>query len=378
MKTSPLSLFHHAKPGQLTLPDDFSITWQSPSNIAIIKYWGKKNGQFPLNPSLSMTLSRAVTQTRVNIISNKTGKGLLSINGDPYHPFLPKMRSLIQQLNTEIPLLAGMAFSADTVNHFPHSTGIASSASGLSAFPLCILAIAGKMINRELTIFEIQHMASYASRLGSGSACRSLYGGYTAWGKSSLLDGSSDEFALPLSECVHPDMLQMRDAILVVSSNPKSLPSTQGHISMNGHPFKGGRIKQANQHFAEALHALSTNDFEHLGMIAECEALTLHALLMSANQGTLLMQQATVEIIHRVREARKTGLPLFFTLDAGANVHLLYPRDPTLKVDKFINDALRPLCEEQRVIFDSCGTGPVHLDELNLIFTDEQNDHRFV
>ena len=363
MKTSTLSLFHHAKPGQFALPDDYSITWQSPSNIAIIKYWGKKNGQFPINPSLSMTLNQAVTQTRVNIISNKTGKGLLSVNGDPDHPFLPKMRSLLQHLNTEIPFFAGLALSADTVNHFPHSTGIASSASGLSAFTLCILAMAGRMINRELSIVEIQHMASYASRLGSGSACRSLYGGYAVWGKSSLIEGSSDEFAIPLSEQIHPGMLLVRDAILVVSSNPKKLPSTQGHISMNSHPFKGGRIKQANQHFAEALHALSSNDFEHLGVIAECEALTLHALLMSANPGTLLMQKETVEIIHRVRESRKTGLPLFFTLDAGANVHLLYPHKSAKQVHNFINDALRPLCEERQVIFDSCGTGPVQLDE---------------
>ena len=147
----------------------------------------------------------------------------------------------------------------------------------------------------------------------------------------------------------------------VVSANPKSLPSTSGHRTMNGHPFFDGRIGQANQNLAEAMHALSDNDFELLSSIAEYEALTLHALIMSANPGTLLMKPATVEVIHRVRDARKSGLPLFFTLDAGANVHVMYPTAAAVSVEKYIADALQPLCEEGRVIFDGCGEGPVCL-----------------
>jgi len=379
------------------------------------------------------------------------------VNGDPFHPFLPKMRALLQQLDAEIPFLPNLTFTARTRNHFPHSTGIASSASGLSAFALCILEAALKISSPELFETEplnpgppqretlqretrnakretqnakpetqnakpetqnakpetqnpkpetqnakpetqnakpetqnakpetqnakpetqnpkpetpllvgLQHMASYAARLGSGSACRSLYGGFTAWGMTSLIEGSSDDWAAPLYGRIHPDMLTLRDAILVVSARPKELSSSQGHAAMTGHPFLEGRIGQANRNFATVLEALSSNDFDKLGAVAECEALTLHALLMSACPGTILMQPATVEIMHRVREARREGLPLFFTLDAGANVHVLYPHTAAPQVEKFITGNLQPLCEDGRVIFDACGAGPVAMEPLVL------------
>ncbi len=399
MPPSPLSCFHNANPDLPLHQVDFTVGWQSPSNIAIIKYWGKKPGQQPVNPSLSMTLGVAVTQTSVHVSAHQAAKGLVSVNGDPFHSFLPKMRALLQQLETEIPFLPNLTFTAHTRNHFPHSTGIASSASGLSAFALCILEAALKISSPELfeinplnpgpsqpetqnakretqnakretqnakpetpLLLKLRHMASYAARLGSGSACRSLYGGFTAWGKTSLIEVSSDDWAVPLAEKIHPEMLSMHDAILVVSARPKELSSSQGHAAMTGHPFLEGRIGQANRNFGAALEALAANDFEKLGAVAECEALTLHALLMSGCPGAILMQPATIEIMHRVRESRKSGLPLFFTLDAGANVHLLYPHASARQVENFITGDLQPLCEEGRVIFDACGAGPVALE----------------
>jgi diphosphomevalonate decarboxylase len=367
MTVSPLHRLRDvALPEQFLMNENLSVAWQSPSNIAIVKYWGKKNGQIPATTSLGMTLDRANTQTRVQVLIDQPVKGLVSVNGDPNHPFLPKMRQLLQWMADEIPVLNRITLAATTANSFPHSTGIASSASGISAFTLCLLSIAGKMLNIAIANGDLMHMASYAARMGSGSACRSLFGGFTVWGESSLVHGSSDEFAIPVSASVHPDMLSLRDTILVVSSFPKSLPSAQGHKSMNGHPFLDGRIGQANENLGEALHALTANDFEKLCTVAECEAFTLHALLMSANPGILLMKPATVEVIHRVREARKNGLPLFFTLDAGANVHVLYPADSADIVEKFIIDALQPLCEAGRMIYDGCGKGPVRLRVYNL------------
>jgi diphosphomevalonate decarboxylase len=367
MTVSPLHrLGEAALPGQISSNDNLSVAWQSPSNIAIVKYWGKKNGQVPVTPSLGMTLDRANTRTRVQVSGSQPLKGLAAVNGDPDHPFLPKMRQLLQWMAVEIPVLNRLTLDASTVNSFPHSTGIASSASGISAFTLCLLGIAGKILDVAIARDELMHMASYAARMGSGSACRSLFGGFTVWGASSQVTGSSDEFAIPVPAFVHPGMLSLRDAILVLSSDPKDLPSTLGHRSMDGHPFLEGRIGQANRNLGEALHALAANDFEKLCTVAECEALTLHALLMSADPGTLLMKPATVEVIHRVREARKNGLPLFFTLDAGANVHVLYPGDAADRVEKYIIDALQPLCEEGRVIYDGCGKGPVRLNGDNL------------
>jgi diphosphomevalonate decarboxylase len=272
------------------------------------------------------------------------------------------MRQLLQWMAAEIPVLNRLTFVAATENSFPHSTGIASSASGISAFTLCLLTIAGKLVKVSITQGELMHMASFAARMGSGSACRSLYGGYAGWGETPVMPGSSDEFAIPCADFVHPEMLSLHDAILVISANPKSLPSTLGHKGMNGHPFYNGRVGQAGKNLDEALLALSANDFEKLGAVAELEALTLHALIMSATPGTLLMKPATVEVIHRIGEARKSGLPLFFTLDAGANVHVMYPDASARMVEDFIADTLQPLCEEGRVIFDGCGKGPIPMN----------------
>ncbi|MFZ4522525.1 MAG: diphosphomevalonate/mevalonate 3,5-bisphosphate decarboxylase family protein [Bacteroidales bacterium] len=355
------------KPGnQESVSGTFSAAWQSPSNIALVKYWGKKNGQFPLTPSLSMTLLKAFTQTRVDVVENGAAKGFLSVNGDENHPFLPKIKQLLTWLGSEIPILSTVTLKVITINSFPHSTGIASSASGLSALTLCLLDVASEMLQvSDIPRAESDHMASYCARVGSGSACRSLYGGYTVWGETPGIIGSSDEFAIPVNHSIHPEMMLLHDAILVISEKPKILSSTLGHSAMHDHPFIGGRILQAEKNLDEALSALAANDFGKLASVAESEALTLHALIMSANPGVLLMKPATVEVIHRVREARRTGLPVFFTLDAGANVHVMYPHSSAVAAEKFIGDALLPLCENGRVIFDSCGSGPQPIADVN-------------
>ena len=350
------------------LGEVFNAAWQSPSNIALVKYWGKKEGQLPVNPSLSMTLNLAVTRTRVTAVYKATRQGLIAVNGDYAHPFIPKMQGLLNRLVSEIPCLGLLSFQAETSNTFPHSTGIASSASGISAFTLCVLDIACKMMHVELSPDEWRLSASRASRIGSGSACRSVFGGYAVWGTSPLIPGSSDEFAVSVNSRVHQAFTSLHDAIMVVTAKQKEMPSSKGHQSMNTHPFLPGRILQANRNLGDVLHALSVNDFEQLCMVAENEALSLHALIMSANPPVILMQPATLEIIRRVREARNNGLPLFFTLDAGANVHILYPGDAAPEVEKFISEELSCLCENGRGIFDSCGAGPVRLTANEAIF----------
>jgi diphosphomevalonate decarboxylase len=343
---------------------EFSAGWQSPSNIALVKYWGKTGGQVPMNPSLSMTLNNAVTTTRVIAAAGDNEKGLHSVNGDPVHPFIPKMQKFIETLENDIPVLRRFAFRVETTNSFPHSTGIASSASGLSAFALCLLDIVCKATGAEVPPDALMRMASFASRIGSGSACRSVYGGFAAWGGTERIPGSSDYFAVPVTDHVDKRFLSLRDAILIISASPKALPSSLGHQSMNAHPFREGRILQAGLNLAGALEALASGDFNRLGTIAEQEALSLHALIMSSASGTILMRPGTHSVIERVTEARKTGLPLFFTLDAGANVHLLYPADAATETENFIREELVPFCEEGRVIYDSCGTGPARLENL--------------
>ena len=202
-------------------------------------------------------------------------------------------------------------------------------------------------------------MASFASRMGSGSACRSLFGGYTVWGKTPCVPGSSDLFAIPVTDRVHPSLRTLHDAILMVSSTPKSLPSSQGHTLMVNHPFTPARIRQAGNNLSELLKALTMGDFDRLAELAEYEAMTLHALIMSSQGGMILMEPNTIQIVKKIQAVRQRGLAVFFTLDAGPNVHLLYPESAVSVVGTFIREELLSLCENGSIIYDYCGTGPI-------------------
>jgi diphosphomevalonate decarboxylase len=334
--------------------------WRSPSNIALVKYWGKKAGQLPLNPSISMTLEETSTITRVEAeFAGEAGGGIVSINGDDRHPFLPKMENLLNWLVQEIPSLENTRLQVETSNNFPHSAGIASSASGMSAFALCLLSIAEEASGKKMELMDFFKMASFVSRRGSGSACRSVFGGFTVWGKTPAVPGSSDLFAIPVTDRVHPSLRTLHDTVLVVSSVPKSLSSSGGHALMQSHPYTRSRIRQAGDNLSELLNALSVGDLNHLSKITENEALTLHALIMSSTGGVILMEPQTVQMIKQIRAARQKGLAVFFTLDAGPNVHLLYPESSVPEVEAFIREELIPLCENGSRINDHCGTGPV-------------------
>ncbi len=159
------------------------VVWESPSNIALVKYWGKRSGQLPANPSLSMTLSRAYTRTAAEVRKTSGAAELVSLNGNPQHPFLLKLRPFFQWLTQQMPVLEGYSCSITTENSFPHSTGIASSASGISAFTLCMIDVASQIAGLNMSDKHLLQLASFAARMGSGSACRSLYGGFSALGR---------------------------------------------------------------------------------------------------------------------------------------------------------------------------------------------------
>jgi diphosphomevalonate decarboxylase len=335
----------------------YSVSWKSPSNIAFVKYWGKKENQVPMNPSLSMTLTGSFSITRVDAVADG-GKKMLTVNGFAGHPFILKMDHFLQHIRTEMPVLKELSFKVETTNSFPHSTGIASSASGFSAFALCILSVAELISGKKIAAAKFIKLASFISRIGSGSACRSLYGGYSLWGKTDHVQGSSNLYAIPVDEWIHPSLRTLHDAVLVISSDPKSLPSSLGHSLMAHHPFAPARIGQAEKNLAKALNALKSGDIKQLTTIAENEAMTLHALILSSEGGTVLLRPPTIEVILRIKEARGKGLPVFFSLDAGPNVHLFYPAESAKKVEKFIREELVSSCENGLVIFDRCGTGP--------------------
>jgi len=339
----------------------YRSSWKSPSNIAFVKYWGKKGPQIPMNASLSMTLSEAVTRTAVEFREGGFKKGIISINGEEDHGFLPKLRSLFDRISEAYPFLRDYALEITTENTFPHSAGIASSASGISAFTLCVMDFVFHMIKPSGSDTDFYSKASWFARLGSGSACRSVYGGYVLWGSTEAYPGGDQTFGVPVSHIVHPSMQRLHDCILVVSSNPKSISSSAGHALMPRHPYLEGRIRQAGHNLLQLFDAMRKGDMELFRETVENEALSLHALLATSPGGTLLMIPETLRIIEKVRNAWNEGIQACFTLDAGPNVHVIYPEQEHMRVSDFISSEILPVIQGIKVIYDQRGEGPQRL-----------------
>ena len=345
------------------------ITWRSPSNIALVKYWGKRPGQLPANPSLSMTLERAHTITSLAFAPFESAKpGSIQLDfwfdGEKNEKFKEKIHKYLLSRLDDYPILSGYALEIHSSNTFPHSTGIASSASGMSAFCLCLsgfLVTVGKLRSDPHGFYR---EASRLSRLASGSACRSVYGGFTVWGEHELVNGSSDEYAVPLETRLHHTFRDIRDAILVVSSREKSVTSRAGHSLMDNHPFAMQRYQMARQNLTGLLESMKDGDMEKFADITEMEAMVLHGLMMSSSPSYFLFEPNTVNIVKAVRQYRKdSGIPVCFTLDAGPNVHLLYPGQKEEKVKDWIQNELLAYCQDGVWIDDRMGKGPEELKD---------------
>lgn len=327
--------------------------WKSPSNIALVKYWGKHGVQLPANPSISFSLDACCTQTKLRLGAQREERISFQFEGESKPSFLPKLDTYVERISSHLPWLAEHSLDIDSSNTFPHSSGIASSASGMSALSLCLAEADADRKGTELDL----GLASELARLGSGSACRSVYGGYTTWGASEHIEGSSDERAIPLTD-IHPSFMDLRDTILLIDSGKKEVSSTVGHGLMHGHPFAEARFEQARGHIAKLKDILLSGDFEALATLIEREALTLHAMMMSSDPHFMLFKPGSISVIEKVLSLRKSGDPISFTLDAGANVHLIYPSDYEQKAMEIISHELVDYCEKGAYICDRVGKGP--------------------
>jgi len=335
------------------------LAWRSPSNIALGKYWGKKPVQIPANPSLSMTLSRAYTEMALEFSKRDEHDGIPLVNfwfdGKTKESFEKKIAHYIHGLTKEYPFLGNYNFRITSHNTFPHSTGIASSASSMSALGLCLAEFIAlkKGSNMSYTL------ASRLSRLASGSACRSVYGGYTIWGHTPHIEGTTNEYAIPVPFEISPVFREMKDAILVVSSGEKEVSSSTGHALMDNHPYSRERYEMAMTNVSDLSDAIKTGDMEKYVHITESEALNLHALMMTSRKSYLLFEPGTLKIIKSIRQFRKKmSIPVCFTLDAGPNVHMLYPAANENEIRTFINEELVRYCENGKWINDQNGSGP--------------------
>ncbi len=345
-----------------SLPEMETYEWKAPSNIALVKYWGKHGMQLPANPSLSLTLNRCFTRTSM-VFRRKPSAGeapdfAFSFEGAPKPEFEPKIRTFFERILPYVPWLKSYIVEIDSSNSFPHSSGIASSASSMAALSLGIMSME-EAISEEVDPLEFFRKASFLSRLGSGSACRSLFGGYVGWGAHPDLRDSSDLYGSPLQMKISDAFFDLRDTILIVEEGSKSVSSTVGHGLMEGHPFATERFHRAGTNLADLLGVLQSGETGEFIRLVESEALMLHAMMMTGTPYFMLMKPNTLEIIQRIWAWRKdTGIACCFTLDAGANVHLLYPGQESQAVESFIYSELGSLCQEGRFISDRVGPGP--------------------
>jgi len=351
-----------------TIKKNGTVKWQSPSNLAIIKYWGKFGSQFPRNTSISFTLDKAHTITQLIYDAKDVQDELISLSfifdGKQNEAFGNKINTFLSKISKDyFPFLKSYHLHFDSFNSFPHSSGIASSASGMSALALCLCTMENELFGTLENSALFYRKASYIARLGSGSACRSIFPHMALWGKHPDIEGSSNEIAIPYKDKIHPVFKNYHDDILILSSKEKSVSSTAGHALMDNNPYSESRYKQANERMITLLKALEEGNTQVFGEIAEAEALTLHALMLCSEPSYMLIDPKSVEVINLVRQYRlESNIPVYFSLDAGPNIHLLYPDEYKSQVSLFVEDQIKPLCYEQKIIYDQVGLGPKQLE----------------
>jgi diphosphomevalonate decarboxylase len=340
------------------------VAWRSPSNLAIVKYWGKYGNQYPRNASLSLTLNNAYTETSIGYIPKKEDGISLAFKfeGKTNAKFAERINLFLHSIQSYFPFLVEYHLDIESVNSFPHSSGIASSASSMSALALCLCSMEKALTGGLSDKAAFLKKASLISRLGSGSASRSVYPAASVWGEHPKIAHSSQDYAIPFDEGIHDVFKTFHDDILIVSGDEKSVSSSAGHALMEDNIYAISRYKQAQSRLADLVKIMKSGDVDAFGRIAEDEALTLHALMMCSNPSYMLIEEGSISIIREVRAYRSaTKIPVYFSLDAGPNIHLLYPDEHKEEVKQWIESNLRQYCHKGKIIQDHVGNGPIQI-----------------
>jgi diphosphomevalonate decarboxylase len=343
----------------------FSCTWKTPSNIALVKYWGKTAPQIPKNASISFTLSNSHTITTIDFtpksVSNSEQGEInfeLFFEGKKKEDFKPKIAKFFERILEYCPYLTAYNMVIHSENSFPHSSGIASSASGMSAIAMCLMSLERSLSKTELSDEFVNKKASFLARLGSGSASRSIEGPLVIWGNHPEIAGSSDLFGVQFPYKVHPFFENYQDVILLVDKGEKQVSSTVGHNLMHEHPYAENRFLQANDNLSKISKILQEGNCKDFINLVESEALTLHAMMLTSNPYFILMKPNTLEIINKIWEYRQeNNSNICFTLDAGANVHVLFPENEKENILLFIDNQLSKYCQKNHYICDAVGFG---------------------
>ncbi len=339
------------------------VKFRAPSNIALVKYWGKFGRQYPSNPSISLTLSESFTETSVEFFYNDKSLSPLKkflFEEKENSKFAQKIEVFFKDIAEFLPFLNSYELVIKSRNSFPHSSGIASSASSMAALAMCLCEFERRITGSQNVDLQ---KASFLARLGSGSASRSVSGEVMVWGDG-VSDNSSNDYAIDFNENISPVFIGYYDYIAIVSKNEKSVSSRKGHQLMDEHPFRDIRFSNARNNLKNIIDAMKVGDINTFINIVESEALELHGLMMNSTPSFILLEPNTLEIIKLIRKFRhERQIPICFTLDAGPNVHILFPANHKDECEKFIENSITPFTTNSLIIKDRVGKGPVLLKD---------------
>jgi diphosphomevalonate decarboxylase len=289
----------------------------APSNIAFIKYWGKKDEELkiPENGSISMNLSNLITTTTIEF-DPKYKKDLITINNKSNEQ---EENRIIKHLNL-IRKKANINLKAKVVsiNNFPDGTGLSSSASGFAA-----LTVAGaKASGLDLQENELSILA----RQGSGSACRSIPDGFVEW----VGEGAKSLYP--------PGYWNIVDVVAIISEDKKDISSTDGQKSAQTSPFLKTRLENIDKKISRLKKSLENKNFIEFGQIVEEEALELHAIMLTSSPSLIYWQPETIKIMKLIKKWRDEGLEVYFTVNTGQDIHLIVEEKNTEKLVKKLKD----------------------------------------
>ena len=317
----------------------------APSNIAFTKYWGRKDEilRLPENGSISMCLSNLLTTTTVEFSPNYT-KDEITINGGGLEE--NEAERIIKHLD-RVRKLANTNHKAKMVsnNNFPSGTGLSSSASGFAALSLAASKAAGLDLNeKDLSIL---------ARLGSGSACRSIPSGFVEW-----LDGDTSETSFA-TKIFPPDHWAIADVVAVVNEGKKEVPTSKGMQATHSSPFMEVRISRMKEKNELVKKLITEKNFPKLGKLVEQEALELHTIMLTQTPPLIYWTPGTLRIMKLTNHWRNEGIPVYFTINTGQDIHLICEQE---NIDK-VQAKLQELDFVKDIIVNTPGEGARFSDD---------------
>lgn len=314
-------------------------TCEARANIALIKYWGRSDPalNLPLTSSFSLTVDKLVTTTTVvadaSLMSDEVVINDKPQVGPPHERVARHLDHLRKRAGTDV------RCRVVSRNDFPASAGLASSASAFAALTVAGFAALGADVSpREASTF---------ARLGSGSAARSVFGGFVEWHAGKTHEESYAEQVAP------PSHMDLHDVVLVFEEGEKKVGSAEGHALADTSPLNPGRLARVAALLREVREGVQARDVARLGVAAEEDALLMHAVMMTSTPSLLYWNEKTVAGLHAVRAWRETGLKVYATIDAGPNLHLLCEGRDAREVARRATEELRPV----RTIDNAPGEG---------------------